>query len=74
MELTELTDKKKYQREYYQKNKEIIKGKAKIYYDKNKENVNKRQKVYNKKYYLNKKYKIFDNLKEKKVNNTVYFF
>ena len=69
----ELTDKKKYQREYYQKNKEIIKEKAKIYYEKNKEKHNRRQKVYNKKYYLEKKYKIFNNLKEKKVNNTVYF-
>jgi len=68
------TEKKEYKKEYYKKNKQIIKEKAKLYYEKNKEKYNRRQKIYNKKYYMQRKYKPVDNIEQVKViSNTVYF-
>ncbi len=67
-------EKQIYQKEYYAKNKQIIKEKAKIYYEKNKEKYSRRQKIYNRKYYFERKYKINSDSNENKViNNTVTF-
>ena len=62
-----------YQKEYYAKNKQIIKEKAKIYYEKNKEKYSRRQKIYNRKYYLERKNRIINSNENKVINNTVTF-